>query len=79
MPLALTPAMLTTCSGLVPGDLEPTTSRHYLTTSKHSYLKLRYGFGQMQHTSCAAKAGLSSDQVPTCIWSVGRLLAQCWL
>ena len=29
------------CSGLVPGDLDPSTSQHYLTTMKHAYLKLR--------------------------------------
>jgi len=33
---------LTRYSGLVPGDLEPSTSSHYLTTMKHAYLKLRY-------------------------------------
>eukprot|EP00798_Chlamydomonas_sp_ICE-L_P004951 gene4951-34729_t len=33
---------LTRYSGLLPGDLEPATSRHYLTTSKHTYMKLRY-------------------------------------
>ena len=33
---------LTRYSGIVAGDLDVTTSRHYLTTLKHSYLKLRY-------------------------------------
>ncbi len=32
-------------SGLMPGDLEPSTSRHHLTTMKHAYLKLRCGGG----------------------------------
>ena len=29
-------------SGLVPGDLDPARSPHYLTTLKRAYLKLRY-------------------------------------
>lgn len=33
---------LTKYSGLSPGDLDPTTSRHYLTTLRRAYLKLRY-------------------------------------
>ena len=33
---------LTRYSGIVAGDLDVATSRHYLTTLKHSYLKLRY-------------------------------------
>ncbi|GAX75051.1 hypothetical protein CEUSTIGMA_g2495.t1 [Chlamydomonas eustigma] len=33
---------LTRFSGLVKGDLDVLTSRHYLTTLKHVYLKLRY-------------------------------------
>jgi PAB-dependent poly(A)-specific ribonuclease subunit 2 len=32
---------LTRFSGLNPGDLDAPTSRHYLTTLKHAYLKLR--------------------------------------
>lgn len=30
------------CSGLVPGDLDPARSPHYLTTLKRAYLKLRH-------------------------------------
>ena len=30
------------CSGLQPGDLDPSMSRHHLTTMKAAYLKLRY-------------------------------------
>ena len=33
---------LTRFSGLVPGDLDPATSRHFITQLKHAYLKLRY-------------------------------------
>lgn len=33
---------LTKWSGLVPGDLDPKVSPHYLTTMKKAYLKLRY-------------------------------------
>ena len=33
---------LTKFSGLRPGDLQPATSKHYLTTLKRSYMKLRY-------------------------------------
>lgn len=33
---------LTRFSGLVPGDLDPTQSRHHLTTLRQAYLKLRY-------------------------------------
>ena len=33
---------LTRFSGLVPGDLDPIQSRHYLTTLRRAYLKLRY-------------------------------------
>mmetsp|Transcript_18769 Transcript_18769/g.48144 ORF Transcript_18769/g.48144 Transcript_18769/m.48144 type:complete len:1322 (+) Transcript_18769:261-4226(+) len=33
---------LTRFSGLVPGDLDPSTSAHYLTTLKRAYMKLRY-------------------------------------
>jgi PAB-dependent poly(A)-specific ribonuclease subunit 2 len=33
---------LTKFSGLVPGDLDPARSPHYLTTLKRAYLKLRY-------------------------------------
>ena len=33
---------LTQYSGLVPGDLDPSTSPHYLTTLKHSYMRLRH-------------------------------------
>jgi len=33
---------LTRFSGLVPGDLDPSTSPHYLTTLKRAYMKLRY-------------------------------------
>ena len=33
---------LTQYSGLVPGDLDPSTSAHYLTTLKHSYMRLRH-------------------------------------
>ena len=32
---------LTRYSGLQPGDLDPATSRHHLTTKKHAYMKLR--------------------------------------
>ncbi|GIL89851.1 hypothetical protein Vretifemale_17592 [Volvox reticuliferus] len=33
---------LTRWSGIQPGDLDPTVSRHYTTTLKHTYLKLKY-------------------------------------
>jgi|EP00505_MAST-04D_sp_SCG-Rhode-Island_P003133 hypothetical protein len=33
---------LTRFSGIVPGDLDPTTTRHHLVTLKTAYLKLRY-------------------------------------
>ncbi|OUS42956.1 PAB-dependent poly(A) ribonuclease, subunit PAN2 [Ostreococcus tauri] len=33
---------LTRFSGLVPGDLDPATSPHFITQLKHAYLKLRY-------------------------------------
>ena len=33
---------LTQYSGLVPGDLDPSTSHHYLTTLKQSYMRLRH-------------------------------------
>jgi PAB-dependent poly(A)-specific ribonuclease subunit 2 len=33
---------LTRFSGLIPGDLDPTQSRHHLTTLRRAYLKLRY-------------------------------------
>jgi PAB-dependent poly(A)-specific ribonuclease subunit 2 len=33
---------LTRFSGLVPGDLDPSRSRHYLTTLRKAYLKLRF-------------------------------------
>ena len=33
---------LTRFSGLVPGDLDPTVSKHHITKLKHAYLKLRY-------------------------------------
>jgi PAB-dependent poly(A)-specific ribonuclease subunit 2 len=33
---------LTRFSGLIPGDLDPTQSRNYLTTLRRAYLKLRY-------------------------------------
>ena len=33
---------LTAFSGLVPGDLSPSTSPHYLTTLKQSYIRLRH-------------------------------------
>jgi PAB-dependent poly(A)-specific ribonuclease subunit 2 len=29
-------------SGIEPGDLDPQTSPHYVTTLKHAYLKLRF-------------------------------------
>lgn len=32
---------LTRWSGIQPGDLDPAVSRHYTTTLKHTYLKLR--------------------------------------
>ena len=33
---------LTRFSGLVPGDLDPSVSSHFITQLKHAYLKLRY-------------------------------------
>jgi len=39
LPLTLSP--LSPLSGVMPGDLDPLTSCHYLTTLKHAYLKLR--------------------------------------
>ncbi|KAG2497083.1 hypothetical protein HYH03_005077 [Edaphochlamys debaryana] len=33
---------LTRWSGIQPGDLDPAVSRHYTTTLKHTYLKLKY-------------------------------------
>lgn len=33
---------LTRFSGIKPTDLNPKTSSHYLITSKHAYLKIRY-------------------------------------
>ncbi|GLI62235.1 hypothetical protein VaNZ11_004830 [Volvox africanus] len=33
---------LTRWSGIQPGDLDPTVSRHYTTTLKHTYLKLKH-------------------------------------
>jgi len=33
---------LTRFSGLVPGDLDPTMSQHFITQLKHAYVKLRY-------------------------------------
>ena len=50
MPLLTTPFTLSPClparpalcSGLVPGDLDPARSPHYLTTLRRAYLKLRH-------------------------------------
>jgi len=33
---------LTKFSGLRPGDLQPASSKHYLTTLKRAYMKLRF-------------------------------------
>ena len=38
---SLTLSPLSPLSGVMPGDLDPLTSCHYLTTLKHAYLKLR--------------------------------------
>lgn len=62
---------LTRYSGLLPGDLDPATSSHYLTTLKHAYLKLRW----VQHNQMGLLAGSRALYHIVCFAHVGARCA----